>query len=60
MDSRRIWDEYYQKMRCFIIAYVRDEWTADDLTQETFIRIQQRLDTVKDPSRLSARTFRIA
>ena len=60
MDSYGIYDEYYQKVRRFIISYVRDEWTADDLTQETFIRIQQSLDTVKDPSKLSAWIFRIA
>jgi RNA polymerase sigma-70 factor (ECF subfamily) len=60
MDSYGIYDEYYQKVRRFIVSYVRDEWTADDLTQETFIRIEQSLDTVKDPSKLSAWIFRVA
>jgi RNA polymerase sigma-70 factor, ECF subfamily len=39
---------------------VRDDWSADDLTQETFIRIQRHLDTVKDPAKVSAWIFRIA
>lgn len=42
------------------VKYIRDEWTADDLTQETFIRIQKSHDTVKDASKLSSWIFRIA
>lgn len=60
MDFYAIYDEHYQKVRRFILSYVRDEWTADDLTQETFIRIQTGFDAVKDSSKLSAWIFRIA
>ena len=60
MDSYEIYDRYYQRVRRFIISNVRDEWTADDLTQETFIRIQKSLDGVKDTSKLSSWIFRIA
>jgi RNA polymerase sigma-70 factor (ECF subfamily) len=60
MDSYEIYDQYYQRVKRFILSYVRDEWTADDLTQETFIRIQRSHDTVKDASKLSSWIFRIA
>jgi RNA polymerase sigma-70 factor (ECF subfamily) len=60
MSSYEIYDRYYQRVRRFIISNVRDEWTADDLTQETFIRIQKSLDGVKDTSKLSSWIFRIA
>lgn len=60
MDSYEIYDRYYQRVKRFIISNVRDEWTADDLTQETFIRIQKSLDGVKDTSKLSSWIFRIA
>ena len=60
MDSYAIYDQFYQNVRRFILSYVRDEWIADDLTQETFIRIQKSFDAVRDTSRLSSWIFRIA
>ncbi len=60
MDFWKIYDQYYAKVRKFILANVRDEWAADDLIQETFIRIQKNLDSLKDPSKLSSWIFSIA
>ena len=60
MDFWKIYDEYYDKVRKFILAYVKREWVADDLIQETFIRIQKNLDTLKDSSKMSSWIFRIA
>ena len=60
MESFEIYDQYYQKVRNFILAWVRDEWAADDLTQETFIRVQKKLHTLKDPLKLASWIFRIA
>jgi len=60
MDFWKIYDEHYARVRKFIRSQVRDDWSADDLTQETFIRVQRHLDTVKDPAKVSAWIFRIA
>ena len=60
MNAYEIYDQYYQKVRRFILSSVRDEWTADDLTQETFIRIQNGQDMVQDPEKLASWIFRIA
>ena len=60
MDFWKIYDQYYAKVRKFILATVRDEWAADDLIQETFIRIQKNLDSLKDPSKMSSWIFSIA
>jgi RNA polymerase sigma-70 factor (ECF subfamily) len=60
MDSYEIYDRYYQRVKRFIAGYLRDEWMAEDLTQETFIRIQKGLDMLSDPSKLSAWIFMIA
>jgi RNA polymerase sigma-70 factor (ECF subfamily) len=60
MDYREIYNQYYAKIRRFILALVKDEWIADDLIQETFVRIQENVDSVKDPSRISPWIFRIA
>lgn len=60
MEFFEIYDHYYKRVRNFIMASVRDEWAADDLTQETFIRIQKNLHTLKDSGRLASWIFRIA
>ncbi len=60
MEFWEIYDPYYAKVRKFILALVRDPWAADDLVQETFLRVQQNLGTLKDSSKLSSWIFRIA
>jgi RNA polymerase sigma-70 factor (ECF subfamily) len=39
---------------------VRNEWVADDLVQETFIRINNNLEKIRDASKMSSWIFRIA
>jgi len=60
MNFWEIYNQHYIKVRKFILALVKDEWVADDLIQETFIRIQENLDSIKDPSRISSWIFRVA
>jgi len=60
MDFWDIYDQHYLKVKKFILAVVRDECAADDLCQETFMRVQNSLDTLKDESKVSAWIFRIA
>jgi RNA polymerase sigma-70 factor, ECF subfamily len=55
-----IYDQFYQRVRNYILSSVRDKWAADDLTQETFIRVQKNLTTLKDSSKLAPWIFRIA
>jgi RNA polymerase sigma-70 factor (ECF subfamily) len=60
MDLLEIHDQYYQRVRKFILASVRNESVADDLTQENFIKIQGNLETLRDRSKISSWIFRIA
>jgi RNA polymerase sigma-70 factor (ECF subfamily) len=60
MHLTEIYDQYYQRVRRFILHTVRNEWVADDLVQETFIRINNNLEKVRDPASLQAWIFRIA
>jgi len=60
MEFWDIYDRYYTKVRKFILALVKDEWVADDLIQETFLKIQNNLKNLKDPFKLSSWIFRIA
>ncbi len=60
MEFWDIYDQYYARVRKFILTLVKDEWVADDLIQETFLKIQHNLKALKDPSKLSSWIFRIA
>ncbi len=60
MHLMEIYDQYYQPVRRFILNTVRNEWLADDLVQETFIRINHHLETVRDATKLKSWIFRIA
>ncbi len=60
MDLMDIYDQYYDRMNRFIRSLVKDPWAADDLIQETFLKVRNNLDTVRDPEKLSSWIFRIA
>jgi len=60
MEFWEIYDPYYAKVKKFILALVRDPWTADDLIQETFLKVQQNLGALKNSSKLSSWIYRIA
>ena len=60
MEFWEIYDQYYSRVRKFILALAKDEWVADDLIQDTFLKVQQNIESLRDPSRLSSWIFRIA
>jgi len=60
MEFWEIYDQHYSRVRKFILALVKDEWAADDIIQETFLKVQQNIESLRDPSRLSPWIFRIA
>jgi RNA polymerase sigma-70 factor, ECF subfamily len=60
MDFWEIYDQHYHRVRKLTTALVRDQWAAEDLTQETFARVQDHLADLKDPAKLSSWIFRIA
>ena len=60
MDFWDIYHNHYERVRKFICALVRDEWVADDLIQETFIKVQKNLTQLREESKLSSWIFRIA
>jgi RNA polymerase sigma-70 factor (ECF subfamily) len=60
MDYWDIYHNYYGRVKKFIFAIVKDEWAADDLIQETFIKVQKNLNQLREEARLSSWIFRIA
>lgn len=60
MEFWDVYDQHYFRVKRFIQAMVRDEYAADDLCQETFMRAQDSLESLKDQSKISAWIFHIA
>ena len=60
MDYLEIHDRFYERVKKFILASVRDESAADDLVQEAFMKIQENLGRVRDASKVSSWVFQIA
>ena len=58
--SGAIAERYRASIYRYILRLVRDPERADDLTQETFLRVHRRLGDLKDPAALEAWLYRIA
>lgn len=59
-STESIWANLSADLRRFIRRRVADDHTADDLLQETFVRVHQRLPSLQDTERLAAWVYRIA
>jgi RNA polymerase sigma-70 factor (ECF subfamily) len=55
-----IWHEFAARLGQFIRARVSDPATAEDILQDVFVKIQVRLDQLKDPARLQSWIYLIA
>jgi RNA polymerase sigma-70 factor (ECF subfamily) len=55
-----IYETYYERVRRFIFLMVKDMWVAEDLLQETFIKVQKKLTQLNDSQKTSSWIFRIA
>ncbi|MGB2684679.1 MAG: sigma-70 family RNA polymerase sigma factor [Olleya sp.] len=60
MDTKDIWKLHADDIKYFILSKVKDEVIADDLLQETFIKVHTKLNTLKDEGKLKSWLFSIA
>ena len=60
MDTQDIWKLHADDIKYFILSKVKDEVIADDLLQETFIKVHTKLNTLKDEDKLKSWLFSIA
>ena len=60
MEFWDIYHTHYERVKKFTCALVKDEWVADDLIQETFIKVQQNLSQLREEAKISSWIFRIA
>lgn len=59
-DYYSIVEQYQDVVRRFINMTVKNQWVADDLTQETFIKAYKNLDSLEDISKIKSWLIRIA
>jgi DNA-directed RNA polymerase specialized sigma24 family protein len=55
-----VWSQLSADLRRFIRRRVSDEHVADDLLQETSVRIHRHIDSLADADRLEAWVYQIA
>ncbi|NNG02331.1 MAG: sigma-70 family RNA polymerase sigma factor [Desulfobacteraceae bacterium] len=60
MDLYEIYDQYHDRVKSAILAKVRDVWTAEDLTQETFVRAFNNIAGLKDREKIAPWLLQIA
>jgi RNA polymerase sigma-70 factor, ECF subfamily len=60
VDSAAVAERYRISIYHYILRLVGDRERADDLTQETFLRVHRRLADLKDTAALEAWLYRIA
>ena len=59
MTTQSIWNLYADDVKHFILSKVQDDFVADDLLQDTFIKIHTKKDSLKDASKLKAWVFSV-
>lgn len=54
-----VWAEMYEGLRAFISRRISNEADVDDLMQEVFLRVHQRLDSLKELTRVTGWIYQI-
>ncbi|MCH3885942.1 sigma-70 family RNA polymerase sigma factor [Tenacibaculum aquimarinum] len=60
MTTQQVWTKYHTDLQHFIISKVKEKTIADDILQDTFIKIHTKLHTLKDITKLKSWCFSIA
>ena len=60
LSTEKIWELLSTKLRSFLLQRVSDPQVADDLLQETFLRIHKKLNEIEDEQRMTSWVFQIA
>lgn len=60
MNTQEVWTHYSNDIKYFILSKVKDEAIADDILQETFLKVHTKLHTLRDLNKLKPWIFSIA
>jgi RNA polymerase sigma-70 factor (ECF subfamily) len=58
--TEQVWDAFHGSLQQFIRRRVSDEFTAEDVLQDVFLKIHQHIETLKDVIRLESWIYQIA
>ena len=59
-QTAELWKRFSDSLRRFILKKVKNTDLADDLLQETFIRIHSKIDSLRDETKVQSWVFQIA
>ena len=60
MTTKLVWELYSEDVKRFILSKVHQETLADDILQDTFIKVHTKLHTLKNDSKLKSWLFSVA
>ena len=60
MTTKQVWTSYSEDLKQFIISKVKNNTIADDILQDTFIKIHTKLHTLKNVTKLKSWCFTVA
>src|ERR1700730_8888801 len=60
MTTENLWETFHTGLKHFILKRIPDEQSADDVLQETFLKIHTRIDTLRDEEKLQSWMYQIA
>ncbi len=60
VTTEQLWEALSAKLKSFLLQRVSDHQVAEDLLQDTFLRIHNKLNDIEDEQRITAWVFQIA
>lgn len=60
MTTENLWETFHTGLRHFILQRIPDEQSADDVLQETFLKIHTRIATLRDEDKLQSWMYQVA
>ena len=60
MTTENLWETFHTGLKHFILKRIPDEQSADDVLQETFLKIHTRIATLRDEDKLQSWMYQIA
>jgi RNA polymerase sigma-70 factor (ECF subfamily) len=60
MTTHQVWKSYSEDLKRFIISKVKNNTIADDILQDTFIKIHTKLHTLNDVTKIKPWCFTVA
>ncbi len=60
METQKIWDNFNDELYFFILKKVKDKDAANDIVQNTFVKIHTNISNLKNEEKAKAWTFQIA